>query len=201
MQTKAQRAEATERVVKELVGHRAYQHGFKFPEDDHTNGEMLSAAMSYINVAKQQVNARDESKVVEYGKRTKRILVGPGGTDLGYPHPSLWKDKPSTWPFDKNWAPDYPRYNLIRAATLIVAELERLERRDKKLLGKEEKKKTAKELAKEAAENAYTIDVGAMASAMAPSQPVGNPSPYYTTQSNLVLSPTHGSNPPYASIP
>jgi hypothetical protein len=180
MQTKAQRAEATERVVKELVGHRAYQHGFKFPEDDHVNGEMLSAAMSYINVAKQQINARDENKLVEHGKKYKDATSWVGGIDIGYPHPSLWKDKPATWPFDHNWAPDYPRYNLIRAATLIVAELERLERRDKMLLGKKEKKKTAKELAKEAAENIYPIDVSSVADATA-SQPasLGRGAPAY----------------------
>lgn len=121
----------------------------RFQDDEHVNGELLAAAVSYANLAKQQAALRNEEELHEAAKRWQNSLYPPamptGGVDHGYPISGPVSDKPSTWPFeDKMWAPYTPKRNLVRAAALIVAELERMERHDKKVMEQYIKKRKRK---------------------------------------------------------
>ncbi len=69
-------------------------------DDQHVNGEMAAAASSY---ALNTVN------------------------DFDGPHPRTLAD--DAWPWaDDWWKPDNPRRDLVKAAALILAEIERLDR-------------------------------------------------------------------------
>lgn len=126
----------TKRLLSSIEEHRAMQQRL-FPNNDENlvDSELLSAAVSYTNLAQKQILTRgliDRQGLVNIG-------VPPGGTDQGY-STSAYKSPPPEWPFEPlMWLPKGPRYNLIRAAALIVAELERLERLDRKLFGVEDK--------------------------------------------------------------
>lgn len=131
----------TERLLKELERHRAFQRSMNFKDDTHDDGQMLTAAMNYANLARQQIKSRNPNWTEEY-RHNRKPWVAAGGSDSGYAIPKPMKDPPSDWPWeDTMWVPGQPRYNLIRAATLIVAELERLERADRKALGLDNKPK------------------------------------------------------------
>jgi hypothetical protein len=70
-------------------------------DDDHGDGQLAKAAMSYCQAASTCL--ADTS-----------VLAG---------HP------PSYWPFERSaWKPKTARRDLIRAGALIVAEIERLDR-------------------------------------------------------------------------
>lgn len=44
-------------------------------------------------------------------------------------HPTLHNSAPSMWPWDKEWwKPTNPRRDLVKAAALIIAEIERIDR-------------------------------------------------------------------------
>src|SRR5260221_4354168 len=72
-------------------------------DDDHNRGELVNAAMAYCQAAS---TPRDDTS----------ILAGK---------PPLY------WPWEPRWwKPKNPRRDLIRAAALIVAAIERLDRAD-----------------------------------------------------------------------
>lgn len=72
-------------------------------DDEHTAGELCKAAMAYCQAGSL---ARDDTSVLQ-------------------------ARPPSYWPFAPSWwKPKTRRRDLIRAATLIVAEIERLDRAD-----------------------------------------------------------------------
>lgn len=126
----------TERVVQLISKERARQKAYNFNDKVLTNGELISAAVSYADLAKKQIFTRDMSKLREI-KRNKfnTSFVPPGGVDTGYIIKGAMVEKPTTWSFDdKMWAPGHPKSNLVRAAALIIAELERIERADKEVL-------------------------------------------------------------------
>lgn len=133
----------TERVVKNIQAHRYQQKRFAFNDDAHVNSELLSAALAYTNVAKQQIRTRDMSNLKPRRDKDGKIIpsyVPTAGNNVGYDQGKQRFPKPDSWPFsDEMWAPSNPQYNLIRAAALIIAELERLERMDNELLGNNEK--------------------------------------------------------------
>lgn len=71
-------------------------------DDEHRRGEMANAAAAYA-------------------RRAGALIVDPDLTP--YPFRQPW------WPWDAQWwKPKDPRRNLVRAAALIVAEIERLDR-------------------------------------------------------------------------
>lgn len=72
-------------------------------DDAHETGELLEAAKAYFTHA------------------TDRALVRPGGDLAGIPF---------AWPWDKKWwKPKTPRQDLVRAAALALAEIDRIKRR------------------------------------------------------------------------
>ena len=93
----------TQRVVDEIAAERKRQMWDEnwSPEHDdrHTRREMALAAMGYVQAAS---------------------VVIPKGATL--PPPKYWPWSPE-W-----WKPKDPRRNLVKAAALIVAEIERLDR-------------------------------------------------------------------------
>lgn len=125
----------TERLLYQIKRHRQFQSGFDKHDDDKVNGELLTAAIEYMNLSKRQYNTRDLEVVRQFSKGT-RPYVPVGGASHGYKVTQEDAKPPPHWPLaDNMWAPSDPRYNLVRAATLIVAELERLDRQDHGLLG------------------------------------------------------------------
>lgn len=91
-------------VIDEIAAERRRQietEGWSAEHDDtHTHEEMAQAAAMYALPA------------------FARNLLMPGGTVLG-----------RLWPWDfKWWKPEKRRRNLIKAAALLVAEIERLDR-------------------------------------------------------------------------
>jgi hypothetical protein len=70
-------------------------------DDEHEDGELAKAAACYAY----------ESTRTNYQRET----------DIGNP--------PPLWPWDKEWwKPKTPRRDLVRAAALVIAEIERLDR-------------------------------------------------------------------------
>jgi hypothetical protein len=98
-------------VLREISFERVRQHsaeGWDEAHDDkHTNGELARAAACYCAVA-----GNDD------GTRNAR---------LGLDGRSPWM--PATWPWEWSWwKPTNRRRDLVKAAALIVAEIERLDR-------------------------------------------------------------------------
>ena len=96
----------TQRVVDEIAAERKRQmwdEGWTPEHDDqHSRGEMVLAAMAYTQAATQ----------VAMPVAAMRALPAP-----------------RYWPWDAAWwKPKDRRRNLVRAAALIVAEIERLDR-------------------------------------------------------------------------
>jgi hypothetical protein len=100
-------------VIDEIAAERARQvaeEGWSPEHDDtHTRGEMATAAGIYALVA---------------GSTDRRWIVkGLSGND--YIEAAM-----KLWPWSRSWfKPTDPRRDLIKAAALIVAEIERLDRR------------------------------------------------------------------------
>lgn len=96
-------------VIEEIAAERKRQveaEGFDATHDDqHSNGEISDAALCYGNEVRWR---RMFGKTVE-----KSLIQGP----------------PAAWPWAREWwKPKNDRRDLIRAAALIVAEIERLDR-------------------------------------------------------------------------
>ncbi|MCW5727212.1 hypothetical protein [Parvibaculum sp.] len=79
-------------------------------DDEHDKGEMAMAAAAYAWIAADTDDAR----------------AAPLGSRLSGHAPALW-------PWDRKWwKPKSPRYDLVRAGALILAEIERLDRAEKR---------------------------------------------------------------------
>lgn len=107
---------SSEKVVAEVLAERERQksaEGWTAEHDDqHEGGALASAAAAYAHRAQFELRPKN------------------AGRDL----PELDVDMIITelWPFDERWwKPKGARRDLIRAAALIVAEIERLDRRGK----------------------------------------------------------------------
>jgi len=98
-------------VFNERIRQHQEEHFDPAHDDQHVKGEMLTAAICYITpaVVTAQLLASGMPPELE------------GKTD-GIARPSMW---PWSWEW---WKPKDRRRNLIRAAALIVAEVERLDR-------------------------------------------------------------------------
>ena len=81
-------------------------------DDEHTDGSLARAAACYAAQASAMQRAQDDVDLATY-----RGIDSPRGT-FGWPWAAKW------------WKPKDPRRDLIRAAALIVAEVERLDRLD-----------------------------------------------------------------------
>lgn len=76
-------------------------------DDQHTDGELIEAALAYATLAAMQ--------------ETRPDVLGPLD---GFPPPTGFG-----WPSDWTWKPaDTARQNLIKAGALIAAEIDRLDR-------------------------------------------------------------------------
>ena len=100
------RAERTNGALAEIAGERSRQvnvEGWSEKHDDeHDNGEMAAAASVYAALA--------ALPPVSYE------AFAPG-------------EPPNRWPWDPKWfKPSTPRRDLVKAAALIVAEIERIDR-------------------------------------------------------------------------
>lgn len=98
------------RVLSEIGAERERQQSVEgwTPEhdDDHIHGELADAAACYA--------------------ATDRVFYGSQRAGRGYEPYTLYAD---LWPWaDEWWKPKDRRSDLIRAASLIVAEIERLDR-------------------------------------------------------------------------
>jgi hypothetical protein len=103
------RVEGQQSVVREIAAERQRQVDVEgwTPEhdDEHVNGELAFAAACYAR------------------------LAGDEGRTNGLAHTSIRHIVPGSWPWaDEWWKPKGPRRDLLRAAALIVAEIERLDR-------------------------------------------------------------------------
>ena len=100
---------AMERVVDEIATERVRQQQVEgwTPEhdDEHDDGQLASAAAGYAMRASGRQDLR-------YGDDGKTFVP------RGWPWSAAW------------WKPKNPRRDLIRAAALIVAEIERIDRAD-----------------------------------------------------------------------
>ena len=97
---------ASEQIIAEVAAERERQitqEGWTAEHDDrHDRGELAMAAAAYAE--------------------TSAIFSGGKPLDPSWPYPAIW-------PWDQTWwKPKNPRRDLVRAAALIVAEIERLDR-------------------------------------------------------------------------
>ena len=76
-------------------------------DDEHNEGELALAAAAYALGGRRQIRPRDGAVFFSLGEM-----------------PGMWPWKPE-W-----WKPKGARCNLVRAGALIIAEIERLDRRD-----------------------------------------------------------------------
>lgn len=90
-----------------------YEEGFDATHDDqHRRGELVSAAIAYA------VNAVTRAQLIADGFAPEKV------DEL-----SAQADVPRTWPWERAWwKPKDARHNLVRAAALIIAEIDRLDR-------------------------------------------------------------------------
>lgn len=131
---------ATERALDLIAKERVFQAslGYNATRDDTClSGELAAAGACYAHLAASREKERNLLRASEI-LSTELIHVGhgPGGTDIGYKpqEPATDPGVPTEWPFQKHtYLPDTQKRNLVRAAALIVAELERLERLDRRL--------------------------------------------------------------------
>jgi len=101
---------AIEDIIAERKRQKREERFDEAHDDDHANGELAAAAGCYA------LHAHDDLSKCRY------------------------PDGPAWWPFDgKWWKPKTPRQNLVRAAALIVAEIERLDRAGLKLTPEQER--------------------------------------------------------------
>lgn len=85
-------------------------------DDKHTSGSLALAAASYAAYAGAEALRADtqpqKSRASEYQFVASQIL----------------------WPFDREWwKPKDPRRDLVRAAALLIAEIERIDRHDNRI--------------------------------------------------------------------
>ena len=97
---------ASEQIIAEVAAERERQitqEGWTAEHDDlYTDGELALAAAAYAE--------------------TSAVFPGGKPLDPSWPYPAIW-------PWDQTWwKPKNPRRDLVRAAALIVAEIERLDR-------------------------------------------------------------------------
>ena len=102
---------ATSKALNDVTAERQRQvstEGWKTAHDDeHKEGELAAAACCYARNAQEH-----------------RLWVSDGQLDWYIAEPA-----PSEWPWDDSWwKPKSPRQDLVRAAALLVAEIERLDR-------------------------------------------------------------------------
>ncbi|CAN1721962.1 protein of unknown function [Hyphomicrobium sp. 1Nfss2.1] len=105
----------THSILDEIRGERAEQiagHGFDASHDDsHDNEELRMAAACY---------ALGQTDV------SLSATIGVPFAGKGFAHVSASRQ---LWPWDREcWKPTKRRHDLIKAAALIVAEIERLDR-------------------------------------------------------------------------
>ncbi len=89
---------------------RQIQHEGWTPEhdDEHDSGDLARAAAAYADDAALRLEGAPAD-----------IVSGPG-------------DPPEMWPWDEaSWKPGEPRRMLVKAAALLLAEIERLDRAHK----------------------------------------------------------------------
>src|SRR5262245_2876617 len=103
-------------VIDEIAAERArqiHQEGFTLDHDDRYDDlELAKAALSYT----------------EHYLRRQWLLSHPGNP-MGAVKAYQDAKEPSEWPWaSERWKPKNPRRDLIRAAALIIAEIERMDR-------------------------------------------------------------------------
>lgn len=94
--------QATQDVIAERQRQKDAEGWTPEHDDEHTGGELASAAGCYAMAA------------------AKMVKNDPGSADYS---------APTEWPWHPNWwKPSDPRRNLVKAAALILAEIERIDR-------------------------------------------------------------------------
>jgi hypothetical protein len=92
---------------------RQVEKGYAANHDNqHDAGELPLAAAAYAEDAAYQVHT------LKFGDTDP--AWADGTRDLDNP--------PASWPWGDDWKPSTPRRNLVRAAALLLAEIERLDR-------------------------------------------------------------------------
>lgn len=106
--------EVTPKVVQEIAAERKRQiekEGWSIEHDDaHTDGSLARAAACYAAQASAMQRVKGDVSLATYRS------LEPMRAQFGWPWAPRW------------WKPKDPRRDLIRAAALIVAEIERLDR-------------------------------------------------------------------------
>jgi hypothetical protein len=97
----ANKSQAVRDVVAERERQQSAEGWTSEHDDEHDGGELASASASYAIDAAEQLRSR--------GRPITRV--------------------PLCWPWDMGWwKPKGPRIDLVRAAALLIAEIERLDR-------------------------------------------------------------------------
>lgn len=115
-------------VLEEIAAERQRQmdvEGWTPEHDDgHFAGEMARAAAAYAIQGSMPDSERmyeaELRAIVRHGRERHATLGSINVAALVWPWIGQW------------WKPTYPRRNLVKAAALIVAEIERLDRRDRR---------------------------------------------------------------------
>ncbi len=135
---------ATKRAFNEAKYQRDMMREYDSENEDvYIKGELVQAAMMYANLAMDQIKHRDYTWVDDISPNqlsNDPYWVGTGGITSGYNVPPN-AGPPPGWPLKSSWNPYAPTQNLSRAMALLSAELERLERQDKKFYLKPKRKR------------------------------------------------------------
>jgi hypothetical protein len=101
--------QAIDDVLRERARQIDVEHWTPAHDDEHGNRELAEAARSYVE---------------HYVGRQWLIHAYTDGLDRYRAGPS-----PDDWPWDERWwKPKEPRRDLVRAAALLIAEIERMDR-------------------------------------------------------------------------
>lgn len=101
-------SKATSDVIKERIRQIDQEYYSTEHDDEYQQNELLRAAACYTN----NVVARGWVHDSIFGSEAYRA-----------------EEAPDNWPWDQDfWKPKNPRADLVRAAALIIAEIERMDR-------------------------------------------------------------------------
>lgn len=141
-----------ERLTQRMIAYRSRQAscGYNQQDDARSPGELLDAAIAYLETARTQLKTRNPYAVEDHGRRMRSLYGNgyrhrppPGGSDIG--SQSARQSEPhERMPSDIPWQGRGPAINMFLAGAFILAELQRIEREEVRVINAKMPKKATK---------------------------------------------------------
>lgn len=143
-----------EKLTQRMEYYRTYQsrYGHDKHDDARSPGELLDAAIAYLETARTQLKTRDPYAIEDYGRNIRGLYgnsykhrVVPGGSEIGFNTSSgLKPERHERLPNSIPWEGAGPAHNMFIAGAFILSELQRIEREELRVINANAPKKAAK---------------------------------------------------------